>query len=210
MKELIKIKNKECFIDSEGLADLAEIERRSITRLIKNHYPDLEEFGVMGFEITKPTEQGGRPKTLYTLNEQQATLLTTFMRNSPKVKDFKKKLVREFFTMRQYILSQETIRLAGKEIRKSLTDAVKDSGEQDRMHGHAYSTYTNFAYSLTGLKEKKKEYGTREGFREYLSPEELKRVKIVEGMIKPLLEMEKTYQEIKEIMVPLFEKKEIS
>jgi len=29
-------------------------------------------------------------------------------------------------------------------------------------------------------------------------------------MIKPLLEMEKTYQEIKEILVPLFEKKEIS
>jgi phage regulator Rha-like protein len=92
-KDVIIIKERKCFIDSEGIALLANNEHRSIVRLIKNHKDTLEEFGVMGFEITKPDSKGGRPKTTYLLNEEQATLLTTFMKNSTKVVMFKKKLV---------------------------------------------------------------------------------------------------------------------
>jgi phage regulator Rha-like protein len=217
MSDIIKVENKECFIDSEGLGLLAEIERRSITRLITNHYKDLEEFGVMRFEITKPTETGGRPKTLYLLNEQQATLLTTFMRNSEKVKSFKKKLVREFFKMRAYIQKQETIRLAGIETRKSLTDIIKDSGENERMHGHGYSSYTRLVYDVTNLthgfeiyKGKLKARGLKQGdFRETLTPLELKRVELAESLIKPLLELDKQYSEIKDTLKPLFERKEL-
>jgi len=218
MSDIIKVENKKCFIDSEGLALLADIERRSITRLITNHYKDLEEFGVMRFEITKPEKSGGRPKTLYMLNEQQATLLTTFMKNSDKVKKFKKKLVKEFFKMRDYIQKQEITRAIGIETRKSLTDAVQESGEPKRTHGHAYSLYTNMVYDLVGLKDKQNTWRAgrnqcasdySENFRDDLTPDELKRVEQAEAFIKPLLEMDKQYKEIQTILKPLFETKEI-
>ncbi|MDA3939607.1 MAG: Rha family transcriptional regulator [Spirochaetia bacterium] len=177
-KDVIIIKGKKCFIDSEGLAFLSNNEHRSIVRLIKNHTTTLEEFGVMGFEITKPDSKGGRPKTTYLLNEEQATLLTTFMKNSTKVVLFKKKLVKEFFRMREYIQKQELIRLTGIETRKTLTDKIKESGENERMHGHGYSTYTKLIYSLTGLSETYKEWkidhpDKKVSFRDYLVPEDL-------------------------------------
>lgn len=213
MSDIIKIKKDKCFIDSDGLATLSKIEARAINQLIKNRTDDLERFGSLSFEMIYHGESGGRPKKLYSLSEQQATLLTTFMKNSDTVREFKYRLVDEFFKMREYIQKQNTIRLAGIEVRKSLTDSVRDSGEQERMHGHGYSTYTNMVYEITGMKDKYKGWKCLPKdsrpiiFREYLSPDELKRVELAESLIKPLLELDKQYSEIKETLKPLFEKK---
>ena len=218
MSDIIKVKNKEYFIDSEGLAVLAENEHRAVTQLIRSNLSDLEELGVLTFEMSKPTKSGGRPKKTYLLNEHQAIVLTTFMKNSKKVKEFKVRLVSEFIKMRNYIQKQETIRLAGIEVRKSLTDAVQDSGEQERMHGHGYSQYTKMVYDMCGLKETFKEYKDwfkRNGanrplsFRDYIKTGDLKRIELAEALIKPLLELDKQYSEIKETLKPLFERKVI-
>ncbi len=218
MSDIIKIKKDKCFIDSDGLATLSNIEARAINQLIKNRAEDLERFGSLSFEMIYHGEGGGRPKKLYLLSEQQATLLTTFMKNSDTVREFKYRLVDEFFKMREYIQKQNTIRLAGIEVRKSLTDTVRDSGEQERMHGHGYSTYTNMVYEITGLKDEYKRWkiwakaNNHSGeFRtDALNTDELKRVELAESLIKPLLELDKQYSEIKETLKPLFEKKEIT
>ncbi len=206
MEDIIILIQNKCFIDSEGLALLAENEHRAITQLIKSHTNALEEFGGLSFEMSKPDSKGGRPKKVYMLNEQQAILLTTFMKNSKKVVMFKKKLVKEFFKMREYILKQESIRLSGIELRKTLTDKIKESGENERMHGHGYSTYTKLVYKLTDLSFKYKEYSrhNKTGFRDTLKGEDLKRVELAESLIKPLVEMEKQYSEIKETLEPIF------
>jgi len=89
------------------------------------------------------------------------------------------------------------------------------------MHGHGYSTYTKMVYSLTGLtndfndwKEyidqyKKAGVSCNTSFREYIEPEDLKRIELAESLIKPLLELDKQYSEIKETLKPLFERKEL-
>ena len=218
MSDIVKVKNKECFIDSEGISVLSENEHRAVSQLIRSHMSDLEEFGVMTFEMSKPNEIGGRPKKLYQLNEQQATLLTTFMKNSKKVKEFKKKLVREFFRMREYIQKQETHRLAGIESRKKLTDTIKESGEQERMHGHGYSTYTKLAYTLIGVTSDHRQFKSDQKiidgykklkFRDILNPDQVKKLDSAETMIKSLIELEMEYGKIKETLKPLFDKKEI-
>ncbi len=217
MSDIITVKDNECFIDSEALGIMADVERRSITRLITNHSKELEEFGVMRFEITKPNELGGRPKTIYLLNEQQATLLTTFMKNSDIVKQFKVKLVREFFKMREYINSKAITRAVSKETRKTLTDAIDESGENERMHGRGYSNFTRLVYQLTGLTEVFKGYKhyckqmnkKPDNFRSDIKPEQLERVELAESLIKPLLKLEKEYSEIKATLEPLFKMKEI-
>ena len=200
MSDIVKVINKECFIDSEGLAVLSENEHRAVLQLIRNHKQSLGKFGAIAFEMSKPTAKGGRPKQTYLLNEQQATLLTTFMKNSKKVTEFKIKLVTEFFKMREALQKTETIRLAGIQVRKSLTDSVKDSGENERMHGHGYSQYTKMVYEICGIKDqfivwkdlhKKFPHNTKM-FREWIEPEELKRVELAESFDQTAVRIRQT------------------
>ena len=82
----------------------------------------------------------------YHLNEQQATLLITYLKNTEPVRRFKKALVREFFKARQELARREAQRAVKAPVRRSLTDAIRDSGEAQRMKGYAYNAYTNLIY----------------------------------------------------------------
>ena len=70
---------------------------KSVIRLVRDHQSDLESFGTLRFENAK---SDGRPTEYAILNEQQTSLLLTYMRNSETVKQFKIRLVKEFYAMR--------------------------------------------------------------------------------------------------------------
>ena len=137
----------EPFTTSDVIAAQAQISYRSVQRMIERHENDLAEFGQVRFQIT-PVKyaRGTNDKKIYQLNEQQATLLITYLKNTPPVRQFKKDLVQEFYRMRRELTRRQIFRDAGKPIRRTLTDAIRDSGEDGRMHGHAYGTYTDLAY----------------------------------------------------------------
>lgn len=88
---------------SMRIANGTENEHPSVLRLVRDNLADFEEFGLVGFEIApRPAGQhGGGDVTIAILNEDHATLLLTFMRNNTIVKDFKKRLVREFSALRR-------------------------------------------------------------------------------------------------------------
>lgn len=154
MPELVLIKpigsRMEPYTTADLVAEYAQVQRKTVNRLIQQHEKDLEEFGVLRFEIALPPagSKGGRPEKIYCLNEQQATLLITYLKNTPPVRLFKKTLVREFFRARQELTRREIQRAAKAPVRRSLTDAIRDSGENERMHGQAFSTYTNLVYKV--------------------------------------------------------------
>jgi len=78
-------------------------DHASVIKLVRTHLADFEDFGLVRFEI-RPRLQGqhgGSDTEFAALNEHQATLLITFMRNSEIVKAFKKKLVKSFFEYAQ-------------------------------------------------------------------------------------------------------------
>lgn len=83
-------------------------EHASVLLLIRKNLADFEEFGLVRFEIApRPAGQhGGGDVTVAVLNEGQATLLLTYMRNNEIVKDFKKRLVREFWELRRTAAEQ--------------------------------------------------------------------------------------------------------
>lgn len=85
------------------IAQNTDNEARSVRLLIENHLSDFEEFGVLSFEMTKPlnAELGGRPSKIYYLNEPQATLLLTYLQNTPIVREFKKALIKEFYQIKK-------------------------------------------------------------------------------------------------------------
>ena len=75
MQELVFLQSlkDEPYTTPEIISEHTGIEYRSISDLIRRNKADLECFGVLRFEIVKPTsKKGGRPKKIYHLNEQQA------------------------------------------------------------------------------------------------------------------------------------------
>lgn len=100
--QLVYIKNRssEPYTLSSVIAECAEVQHHTVTRLIRTYKKDLEEFGIIGFEIHKLTEGRGRPTKDYRLTEPQATLLITWLDNTKPVRAFKKALVKEFYSMR--------------------------------------------------------------------------------------------------------------
>lgn len=129
MQELVFMQSlqDEPYTTPEVIAEHTGIEYRSISDLIRRNKSDLEFFGILRFEIVKPTsKKGGRPKKVYHLNEQQATTLITFLDNTPQVKAFKVALVAEFFNLRDEKAKWQVQRLSEKPIKKELQDAVKN------------------------------------------------------------------------------------
>ncbi len=64
----------------------------TVIKLVRNNRKDFEEFGPLGFEIqvSKRDSKGGQKRVIAILNEPQATLLMTYMRNNDMVRAFKK------------------------------------------------------------------------------------------------------------------------
>lgn len=101
---------------------------RAVRNLIRDKKERLEQYGVLHFENAKPPKgsKGGRPEKIYHLNERQATLLITFLDNTPAVEEFKTALVDEFFKLRDEKAQWQLHRLSEKPIKKELQDAVKN------------------------------------------------------------------------------------
>ncbi|WP_455481269.1 Rha family transcriptional regulator [Bartonella sp. B12(2025)] len=74
----------------------------TVIKLVRNNRKDFEEFGRVGFEIVPFETTGGRQKReIAILNEAQATLLMTYMRNNDMVRAFKKALVKAFYELKK-------------------------------------------------------------------------------------------------------------
>jgi len=77
-------------------------EHRAVLQLIRAHIEKFQRFGQIAFEMRNSADReyaAGRPTQIALLNEHQATLLITFMRNSEIVTEFKVALVDAFFRM---------------------------------------------------------------------------------------------------------------
>lgn len=84
--------NEEPYTTDKIIAECSKNQLKVVKNLIRNHKKDFEDFGVLHFENAKPLKgsKGGRPQKTYHLNEQQATLLITYLDNTPEVNQFKK------------------------------------------------------------------------------------------------------------------------
>ncbi len=81
---------------------LTDNNEQSVQRLIRTYEADLREFGGLNFHnVQVKAGLGLTYRKVYCLNEQQATLLLTYMKNTAKVREAKKILVKAFYDMRQ-------------------------------------------------------------------------------------------------------------
>ena len=171
MNELVFLKGDDAFTDSLVIASVTNNQHHAITQIIKKHEKRLERFGKLQFSHLKcKNPNGGRPSKVYLLNEPQATLVVTFLKNSDEVADFKAELVRQFFEMRKFIAERHTkewieTRQQGKMTRKSETDVIKELVEYAKDQGSThsqmlYTTYSKLANRMVGIKGKERDIAT--------------------------------------------------
>ena len=196
MQELVFLQSlkDEPYTTPEIISEHTGIEYRSISDLIRRNKADLECFGVLRFEIVKPTsKKGGRPKKIYHLNEQQATTLITFLDNTPQVKTFKVALVSEFFKMRDELTKRKINRIEEKPLRKTLTDAVK---EWEHRTDWSYNHISNLLYkAVTGMNAKQ-----LKASRDVLTSEEQEQYKKLETRVIGYLLAQMTFDQIKAML----------
>lgn len=86
---------------SIAIAEGVELQHKNVIDLVRKYVDDLGVFGGVAFKILPFETAGGtQSREVAMLNEQQATLLITYMRNSDVVRQFKIRLVEEFYSAR--------------------------------------------------------------------------------------------------------------
>ena len=164
---------------------------------IKNLSDNFAHILVEGGFLTQ--NQVNASNNIYLLSERGYSKLIKIF-DDDKSREMYDKLLDEYFEMRKFLSEKEMIRQVGIEIRKNMTDAIQESGENERMNGFAYSTYTNMIYRLVlGMTAKQyEEEHNVDNLRDHLPARQLELIKKLEGIAKYNLELGLEYSDVKE------------
>lgn len=148
MNDLI-IKNDEPYISSMLIAKRTGIDPRSTYRLINRYKKEIEDLGVLRFEITKVNS--GRPLKYFLLNEEQSVFVLTLSKNTKHVVELKKNLSQQFVAYRRLTIQKLETRQNGKQQRRELTDEIKKLIDRAKQYGSKnsnkyYTIITNLIY----------------------------------------------------------------
>ena len=176
MDNLVILKGNDVFTNSWVIAEGTGNSHRAIKSIVDKYSDDFKEFGKLSYhskwfenekqkKIFSDNSKGvSREKTkieVILLNEPQATLLITYLRNTEQVRRFKKNLVFQFYRMRDFIREKQTpawqeSRQTGITTRKKETDAIKRLCEYATAQGskhpeRLYTAYTKLANKAAGI-----------------------------------------------------------
>lgn len=188
----------EPYTTSEIIANNTNNSRIAVRRLIEKHINRLKQFGKVEFEM-QPLPSGQKAK-VYKLNEQQATLLITFLDNSDIVANFKTLLVKQFYEMRDELTKRNINRAIEKPVKKTLMDCIKKWKYASK---YAYSNINRLLIKgATGLSINalKKERGDAKAALDLLTSQEQEKYKQLEQKAIAYIEANFDYQLIKALL----------
>lgn len=190
------------FTTSKVIAENGKVKHHALQQMILKYSEDIEEFGKLAFEM-RPLVNN-QPEKIYKLNEEQATLLITYMKNTLPVRKFKKALVKQFYIMHKELLKRTVTRIKAKEAREALTNAIQslpDSPHKSMKYKH----YTDLVYKIVfnkNSKQLREEYGigVKDSLRDYFTAEQIVEIQRLENQIGVLIDLGNDYQTIKMIL----------
>lgn len=164
-----------------------------------------EEFREHNFVPISYTDSMNRKKPMFVMTRDGFTLLAMGY-TGEKAMQFKEAYIKQFNAMEKALIGKVKEREKGIAVRQALTNAIKESGENERMHGHAYSTYTDLIYKVVlgkSAKQLREELGIgkQDNLRDSLSTEELAKVKSVEMVVSGLVDCGWGYDDIKNFIL---------
>ena len=164
-----------------------------------------EEFNRLNFEPISYTDTMNRKQDAVAMTRDGFTLLVMGYNGELAMK-FKEGYIKQFNAMEAALRGKLIEREKGIAVRQALTKAFQQSNEDNRMHGHAYSTYTNCIYKVlfgidaARLREK---FGIQksDNLRDCFSQEELRAVQSMECLVSGLVDCGWEYSRVKEFIL---------
>ena len=165
-----------------------------------------EEFRGEHFSPSEYIDSRGKKQPCMLMDKDGFSLLVMGFED-PKAMKFKEAYIKQFNAMERTLQGKLIEREKGIVVRQSLTKALQQSQENERMHGHAYSTYTNCIYKVLfdkNAKQLREELGIspKENLRDYLSTEDLRAIQSMECLVSGLVDCGWGYDQIKEYIQP--------
>lgn len=190
-------------VTSLDVAETFEKEHKRVLQDIRN-LGCSEEFGQHNFVLSSYTSIQNKKQPMYCMTRDGFTLLVMGYTGEKAMK-FKEGYIRQFNAMEKVLLGKIRERDKGIAVRQALTNALKESQENERMHGHAYSTYTDMVYrTLFGRTAKhlreEKGLSTKDNLRDFLTEEELKAVQSKEMLVSGLIDCGWGYSQIRDFL----------
>lgn len=205
--ELQKLNKKEVnVVSSLDIAETFEKFHKDVLESIRSIQESVStaEFSALFFESAY-TASNGKKNPMYYMNRDGFTLLVMGYTGEKAMK-FKLAYINQFNQMEKILTGKLVEREKGIVVRQAFTKVLKESGENDRLHGHAYSLYTDVIYkSIFGksAKQLREEYGIdrKENLRDCFPAEDLEKVKNAEMLVSSLMAYGWGYDEIRDFVL---------
>ena len=171
-------------------------------RSIKNEI-STAEFSALFYE-SEYKATNGKKNPMYIMNRDGFTLLVMGY-TGEKAMQFKLAYINQFNAMEKALKGKLVEREKGIAVRQALTKSLQLSQENERMHGHAYSTYTNCIYKALfdkNANQLREQYGVdkKVNLRDCFTADELKAVESTERLVSGLVDCGWGYDQIKEFI----------
>lgn len=203
--ETRKLNKKEVnVVSSLDIAETFEKEHRRVLQDIRE-LQCSDEFRQHNFVQSEYVNSQNRKQPMFLVTRDGFTILAMGYTGEKAMK-FKEAYINQFNAMEELLKGKLVEREKGIAVRQSLTKAIQQSNENERMHGHAYSTYTDIVYkSVFGknARQIREEYGVskKDNLRDLFSTEELEKVQSVEMIVSGLVNCGWGYNEIKDFIL---------
>ena len=202
--ETAKINKQEVtVVTSLDIARTFEKEHRNVLADIRK-LECSDEFRLLNFQQSNYINEQNHKQPLYYITRDGFTLLAMGYTGEKAMK-FKEAYIKQFNVMERMLQGKLIEREKGIAVRQSLTKALQQSTENERMNGHAYSTYTNCIYKvLFGMnaKQLREHFGisSKDDLRDCFSAEDLRAIQSMECMVSGLVDCGWGYDRIKEFI----------
>ena len=159
------------------------------------------EFNERNFALVEYEDSKGEKRPAYVMTRDGFTMLVMGYTGEPAMR-FKEAYIKQFNAMEAQLTGKLVEREKGIAVRQALTKALQQSTENERMHGHAYSNYTNMIYKVlfgmnaSQLREKYK-INAKDNLRDKFTIEELRAVEAMERMVSGMVDCGMDYSIIK-------------
>lgn len=160
-----------------------------------------KEFNRLNFEQISYTDSMNRKQEAFAMTRDGFTLLVMGYTGELAMK-FKEAYIRQFNAMESALMGERIEREKGIVVRQSFTKAIQQSTEDARMHGHAYSAYTNCIYkALFDMNANQLRelfgIGKRDDLRDRFSQEQLRAIQSMECLVSGLVDCGWEYNRVK-------------
>lgn len=202
--EIAKINHEErTVVSSLDIAETFGKEHRRVLQDIRE-IGCSEEFRLHNFVQSSYENSQGKQQPMFLVTRDGFVLLAMGYTGELAMR-FKEAYIKQFNAMESALRGKLIEREKGIAVRQALTKALQQSTENERMHGHAYSTYTNVIYKvLFGMNaaqlREKYQIKASDNLRDCFTQEELRAIQSMECLVSGLVDCGLEYTAVKDFI----------